>query len=347
MSEQKILCIGDLHIQPNNVKEMEYFFSFLTKQIKQCEYDLVVFMGDLFHTQKKVDVQCLNVLLKNILTISRHTYVYILVGNHDMIDSTQSVGTTDHSLNFFKLKSPDIVVVDKVLSIELDKNVYYFSPYTHKGNLLKSIQSYDKKTNSNFLDAKCIFCHQEFQGAIMKTGMSKDGDEWDDSYPIVVSGHIHLAQKVSSNIYYTGSSLSISTDKKSMIQLTVSSSVSIQKIHIDVPQKEIIHISDSEIASISDIDRKISSFKLTKPLLFYTFNLNIPREKFNVYKNTPEFKTLESLYNIRLKEVEDEQVIENFSNTKAKRVDFSKYIREKIDNTDQLTLDIYRAVFEE
>jgi DNA repair exonuclease SbcCD nuclease subunit len=37
--------------------------------------------------------------------------------------------------------------------------------------------------------------------------VSKDGDEWNEEFPQIISGHIHDNQTPQKNIYYTGSPL--------------------------------------------------------------------------------------------------------------------------------------------
>ncbi len=54
-------------------------------------------------------------------------------------------------------------------------------------------------------NVNCIFAHQEFYGCKMGAIESIEGDKWDHSFPLVISGHIHSEQRPQKNIFYPGS----------------------------------------------------------------------------------------------------------------------------------------------
>ena len=101
-------------------------------------------------------------------------------------------------------KWENLVIVDKVIHIEIDDKLFTLLPYVPNGRFIEAL---DTNTEKDWTKSNCIFAHQEFVGCKMGHIISEQGDVWDNSYPQIVSGHIHSRQFVQDNIYYPGAAL--------------------------------------------------------------------------------------------------------------------------------------------
>ncbi len=62
-------------------------------------------------------------------------------------------------------------------------------------------------------NVNCIFAHQEFYGCKMGAIESIEGDKWDHSFPLVISGHIHSEQRPQKIFFYPGSVFNMHLEK--------------------------------------------------------------------------------------------------------------------------------------
>jgi len=107
--------------------------------------------------------------------------------------------------------------------------------------------------------ADCIFAHQEFKGCKMGSVESKIGDEWDEAYPLVISGHIHEAQNLADNIIYIGSSIQQSYAESPNKRVWLidwesdgtnedeDSSFQVTKLGLGMKQKKLLHMTVDEV----------------------------------------------------------------------------------------------------
>lgn len=79
----QILAIGDLHIQPDNLSEINIFLNQLEKWLIQNKVDLIVILGDTLHTHETVYTECLNKALEYIKLCEKYAHTEVLIGNHD------------------------------------------------------------------------------------------------------------------------------------------------------------------------------------------------------------------------------------------------------------------------
>ncbi len=66
-------------------------------------------------------------------------------------------------------------------------------PYVPPGRFVEALNIID---NEWWKNVNCIFAHQEFYGCKMGAIESIEGDKWDHSFPLVISGHIHSEQRL-------------------------------------------------------------------------------------------------------------------------------------------------------
>lgn len=168
----------------------------------------------------------------------------------------------DHWLNAMK-EWDNVVIVDKVIKYEINEMKFVFTPYVYVGRFEEALET----LGENWKDATAIFAHQEFFGCKMGAFNSIDGDKWNEEYPNVISGHIHLNHRPQKNIYYPGSSLPVAFgESKSNIVADLTFSIDedyrLNEIDLRLPKKKIIYTTSEDIEKlnipISDDKIKIS-----------------------------------------------------------------------------------------
>jgi len=190
----KSLIVGDMHIQPNNLKESENIFDFILKTAKKHKIKNIKFLGDMFHTHGIIRVECLYFLNEQFKKIPKDVTIDAIIGNHDKILG-QSEHAGKHSLREFVGKYPNIKIIDEVAEYD---NLTYI-PYIH--NETEFMEVINNSQNNT------VICHQTFNGANYENGFyAKDGFDITKIKPEikhVISGHIHSSQEFD-RIWYTG-----------------------------------------------------------------------------------------------------------------------------------------------
>ncbi len=159
--------------------------------------------GDLNDTKAIIRAEVANMLLFTFAEYA-NVQVYILVGNHDLINEK----AFEHGLQY--LNNEHVHIIDRPVSIMLDKTLVKCIPYQTSNEVFTSIvsQKYDSE--------KLIFMHQGVQGAVM-------GDYVQDKSSVhpdvlkdhkVYSGHYHRHQTVGT-VTYIGSPYTISFGESS------------------------------------------------------------------------------------------------------------------------------------
>ena len=272
----RILAIGDLHIQPDTLAEINVFLSQLEKWLKQNPVDLIVILGDTLHTHETIYTECLNKALEYIQICEKYAQTEVLVGNHDLINNQQFL-TSLHPFTGWK-KSHNIV--DFVKIVEINKKKITLSPFVPDGRFHEALRT----VGEEWKDSACIFAHQLFDGAKMGPIVANGIEKWDEDYPMLISGHIHDKQRVQSNLWYTGSSMQISFGERedhtlTLVQIT-DDKIDIQEVNIFPPVKKTVYcdiskISETKIPTEENVKVKISvsgdntEFKTFKKTLEY------------------------------------------------------------------------------
>jgi len=253
------VIIGDLHFKKDSPTITDVVISKITEEIKRIKPDLVVFLGDILDTHDKIDMKTQNTVIRWIKKIAAMDITVVLVvGNHERPDGTSFL-TEDSSLFCFK-GLPNIYVADRVLDLKWDdkpgskdKIRFIFVPYVPPGTFHDALDTLEEKViGGSFVSA--IFCHQEFRGVQMAGYTSKGGDEWPETNPLIISGHIHKYQVVRGNILYPGTphQQSYADDGKKGIVIanfTFGQSPAISFLELDIRKKKIIKLKPGEIDS--------------------------------------------------------------------------------------------------
>jgi DNA repair exonuclease SbcCD nuclease subunit len=174
-------------------------------------------------------------------------HLYLLVGNHDR-SNTQI--WLEESSPFTACKHwPNVTVVDKVKTDETNHLV--FVPYVPNGRFMEALSTRDI-TPENINTYKLIFAHQEFRGCKMGAIVSVNGDEYDPSYPLCISGHIHDYQIPQNNIIYPGTPIQLGygvPPSKGVMIVNLADDITYEFIDLGLPRKTIIHVTPSELAN--------------------------------------------------------------------------------------------------
>ena len=106
--------------------------------------------------------------------------------------------------------------------------------------------------------ASMIFAHQEFRGCKMNKITSNAGDSWDETFPPIVSGHIHETQTLG-NVHYIGSAIQTSFGDTSAKRLWLikwdienENDFLIEKIDLKLRKKILLRFNTDEINENAD-----------------------------------------------------------------------------------------------
>ena len=304
-NELNILCIGDVHIQTNNTPDIKLFMNKLENYIQKNieNIDLIILMGDILHTHERLHTVPFNIANELFNNLSKMKPLYVLVGNHDYINNSQFL-TENHWMNCFKNKNNNINIVDNVIQLNIkDKNIV-LSPYVSDGKFKQALDTLNKKLDWKKSD--CIFGHQLLDGVKMGAILTENVEKWENTYPLLVSGHIHDKQKPQDNLYYTGSCMQHAFGESSdkticLISLNNFNKPKITEINLDLPQKKILYYDIEELDNEPDLksDEK-GTTELNKILnllenknIHYKITISGNFEQFKLFKKNPIFMKLQ------------------------------------------------------
>jgi DNA repair exonuclease SbcCD nuclease subunit len=284
-SETKVLFVGDPHFKIKNVEYIPLFTSKVTTIAESNNIDFVVIAGDLLDNHDKLDVEPFNLALNFINLLSQKNKVFVLVGNHDYKNNQQFL-SNHHWMNALK-KWNNVTIVDDIVEHEVKQSKFLFVPYVPPGRFIEAVET--KMLLKDVVNSiKSIFAHQEFYGCKMGPIESKQGDKWDEKWPMVVSGHIHDKQWSQQNIYYPGSAMqhAFGQSSENTISLITFSdqSMNYEEIDLEMPKLTIKYLTTSEIM-------KPLKFK-NKEFRKYKIVLQGTHEEFKNFKKNSRYKQL-------------------------------------------------------
>lgn len=335
-----VLVIGDTHFKISNVPETELFIDQITEIVEDKMPDFVVLLGDILDTFERLHTTPLNKAYEFINNIRKITPTYVLVGNHDYINCAQFL-TENHWMNFLK-EWDNVTIVDNVVIDKIGGEKFIFVPYVFPGRFIEALNT----NPNNWKDASCIFAHQEFHDCKFGTYNSVIGDKWDINYPLVVSGHIHLNQRVQENIYYPGSSLEHGYDStKNIISYITfeNKKFSIYEIPLQLIEKKIYHVS------INDID----DFILPDGIHEEDIKLSISGDynEFKSFKTTKKYKEIikhgiKIIYKPKKIEtkIKNENLLKIFEKNTNDLTNFKKIINDLIENENKDIKEVYELI---
>jgi DNA repair exonuclease SbcCD nuclease subunit len=240
-----VLFIGDPHFQVSNIPEVELFMEKIINLATEKQPDIIVIAGDILHTHERLHTIALNKAYELVDNMRKITKTYVLVGNHDYIQNQQFL-TDNHWMNAMK-EWKNTTIIDYVLKEKINNETFIFVPYVPPGRFEEAL----KTMKETWLDANCIFAHQEFAGCKMGAIVSVEGDKWPLDSPLVISGHIHSKQRPQENIYYSGSAMQHAfgeSEKNIIAYITFDNNdYNIEEIDLELPRKKIIYMDVDDI----------------------------------------------------------------------------------------------------
>lgn len=253
------LCIGDQHIQPNNLPQIQIFIdkleehlnpfklylqdnSLISLQYLDNNYDFIVMMGDCLHTHEKIYTQSLSMAKKLISCIATYSLCFVLLGNHDIINNSQEF-PDDHPF-VFASEMKNVTIINKMTLFKKFDIDFIITPYVPDNRLVPLLD----ENIPSWKNVSFILGHQLIKGAKMGAITSETGDDWKPEYPHLISGHVHDKQWVKDNMYYVGSILQHSfgeQGKKSLLCIDIpkkSNKKYMTEIFLDLPTKQLIYL---------------------------------------------------------------------------------------------------------
>lgn len=306
----KIITIGDPHFKVDNIPEVELFVDKLLELCEAESPDLIVCLGDILHTHERVHVTPLNKAYDFIKKLRDVAPTYVLVGNHDYIQNQQFL-TTNHWMNGMK-DWEGVTIVDNVITATLSDVVLTFVPYVPPGRFIEALDSGDYDWKSSDI----IFAHQEFYGCKMGAILSVEGDKWDDSYPQVISGHVHSKQTIGKNIYYTGSAMQNAFGESeeniiAVVEVYPGDLRPIREVDLGLPRKKIVY-TDMEAIDKVKVGENADKLKITVSGNF---------DEFKAFKKSEKYKELtEAGAKIAFKKSDAEEVVNKTTSSGFKHI---------------------------
>lgn len=294
-SKLNILCIGDVHIQTNNTTDIKFFMSKLEKYIIQNNdnIDLIMLMGDILHTHERLHTIPFNIANELFNNLSKLKPLYVLVGNHDYINNSQFL-SQNHWMNCFKNKNNNINIIDTVVHLNIKYRNIVLSPYVFDGKFTQALDTINE--NFEWKKADCIFGHQLLDGVKMGAILTENVEKWENTYPLLVSGHIHDKQKPQDNLYYTGSCMQHAFGESSdkticLVSIHDDSIPQINEINLDLPQKKILYYDIEELENETELNKLM--FLLENKNIHYKITISGNFEQFKLFKKNNTFVKLQ------------------------------------------------------
>jgi len=251
----KIYVIGDPHFKSKNALETNEMVTKIYTSVIEEKPDFIVVLGDVLDTHETIHVGPLCRATDFLFQLSKMSkHLFVLVGNHDRPNN--SVFLTQES-PFNACKSwENTSIVDTVLEKRIEDKDYLFLPYVPTGRLNEALSSAGI-TSENISKYDIVFAHQEFKGCNMGMITSNEGDPWDLSFPLCISGHIHDYQVLQPNLIYPGTPIQhgYGDSPNKAVMILESNKVedhntvkySYRRINLNLPKKLTVHITSEEL----------------------------------------------------------------------------------------------------
>lgn len=190
---RRFLVVGDPHATVEDLADCKALVKFIKDVAVGQSVDIILFLGDLYHTHAMVNVEVMQFWRNSFAELSGDGFrVEVLLGNHDRPGDSSS---TAHAL-LAHADSDGVEVLDKAF---VRRGLGYI-PHC------ATAQEFLFNAHECFVrGAKTLICHQTFTGCLFENGfVVKDGV--DDNLleaEFVISGHIHAPQMIG-KVWYPG-----------------------------------------------------------------------------------------------------------------------------------------------
>ena len=278
----RYLIVGDPHFRKDNLPVMKDICSEIIEKVTKKKYDKLICLGDVLHTHNVIDVHCLDLAVNFFVELSKILHTIIIIGNHDRPNNSDFLSDLHP---FAALKGKDnITVVDKV--VRLDESIYV--PYVPPGRFKEALATIDYDPENSDNHPEFIFSHQEFKGVHMGAIVSEDGDEWNEEYPLIISGHIHDYQILNGNIVYVGTPYQTTfseSENKSLMELDTEKRKLTRCSLKRIPKFKTVRVTAKTLAKLDQKLEKLSGYNVKVVIKVDSLDLDKLRQ-------CPEYKSL-------------------------------------------------------
>jgi DNA repair exonuclease SbcCD nuclease subunit len=253
-----VLTIGDPHFQMSNMDEVKQFSKACLAHARATRPHRIVVLGDVLHDHERVHSTVLNVAVSFLNHLAEIAPTAVLVGNHDLINNSQFL-TENHWMNALK-SNTNLTVVDKVVHTVWNGKKVIMVPFVPPGRFAEAL----------------------------------DGDEWEEEWPFVVTGHIHQNQTPQPNVYYPGSAIQVAFGESEMnvvaeLDLNSLERSAVNEVDLGLTRKKILYTDSASLKKIAktvEPGGKHANHKLK-------VCVDGTKEEFKALKKTAEFKRLQ------------------------------------------------------
>jgi len=210
----RILLIGDLHVQQNNLEDTSEIFKFVQKILDDDDtINIVCLLGDIFHSHDIVRQEPAFFVREKIKDLIgryvRQINWIALAGNHDF--SSPSAVTADNAV---RLTLGDLLTVVDSPSISLESALYgpfFFVPFI--GDNERFIRIVEGIPSNRIL-----VCHQTFDGSRYENNQTAPNGVDQNRIPhkLIISGHIHTKQNLKNKhneVVYVGTPRALTSNE--------------------------------------------------------------------------------------------------------------------------------------
>lgn len=280
-----VLVVGDMHFRRKHMKESLELSEKIIKKAQTIKPNFIVLLGDTLDSHEQSHNAPFRAAYSLIETLSEISKVFFIIGNHDIVDEKEFL-SDKHFFGPLKYY-PNVTLVDRVMCTKFNSHTFIFCPYTPTGRLIEALNSMPYKDIAWEIST-CIFAHQEMRGCSYNQQVSTSGDVWDSTYPPLISGHIHEAQKIGKNIYYPGSAVQVKSNENPdkriwKVVFDTEGKLKITKINLHI---KFIKKIDMNIEDIDKFDQKlVESY-------YVILNLEGLRDEFKIFKKSAIYTEL-------------------------------------------------------
>ena len=283
----RVLAIGDTHFRASHLEQGEDLVSNLLRIARKERPDLIVLLGDTLHDFDVVSNLPFQQACRLILGLGDIAETYVIIGNHDLINSSQYL-TSNHFFGY--LNYDRVHVIDYPALISIKRIPFVFCPFTPPGRFVETLD--DTLGRKFWTKAKCIFTHQDLTHS-RESIPGRVQDWWDPlEYPSVISGHIHTPYS-SKNIHYPGSAIQVNfgeAPNKRVWLVTFERNVPgmrIRKIPTGVKGK-----SELVLPLVKVTRRKVDSILILSKESYIKLKVECTVPQFNAFKKSVAYKSL-------------------------------------------------------
>ena len=257
----RTFVVGDPHFKAKFIQQGREFIEKCVEAAVKAKPSFIVLLGDILDTHEIVRVAPHKLACLFIEKMSEVAPTYVLMGNHDLINQMQ-FQTDEHIFNPLK-KWSNVFIVDEAMELSIRSHRFIFCPYVPPGRFVEALNTLPQ----SFEDATCIFAHQEIRGC--KLNDEKDsvvGDKWKDKWPRVISGHIHTAQDVGTNVFFPGCAMQhdYKDEQKKCVWVVdfTGKEMKIDKIQLPIRGKKFVRMNIDEVPNFDFAQLDVDDVKL-------------------------------------------------------------------------------------